>query len=336
MLKIGNSFVLLYQRKSLRLWLISPRMFKSLRNGLTQRNHWPKIVAIAKEGFNAPVSPHLLEKMRSTLPKKRKLQNVKYVMAVASGKGGVGKSTVAVNLAVATASCQKLRVGLLDADLYGPSVPLMMNLGKNGNEDFVSMTEDNTFFIPPMNYGVSCMSIGLFTKGKKSAVVWRGLMVAKALEQLIFQTKWGDLDILIIDMPPGTGDTQLTITQLIDLSGALIVSTPQDVALIDAQKGIQMFGEVKVPILGVVENMSGFICPHCHYSTPIFKTSTHTWLSENHPNIDLLAKIPLDPRICSGSDEGHPVVLSLPPDDRIRLEFEQLADNLLKRLPIRS
>ena len=307
-------------------------MFKFLKNGLARRNGWPQVDAITSKGFSAPVSPHLLEKMRSTLPRKRKLQNIKYVIAVASGKGGVGKSTVAVNLAVATATCQKLRVGLLDADLYGPSIPLMMNLGRIDREDLVSMTEDNAFFIPPMNYGVSCMSIGFFTRGKKSAVVWRGLMVAKALEQLIFQTKWGDLDILIIDMPPGTGDTQLTITQLIDLSGALIVSTPQDVALIDAQKGIQMFGEVNVPILGVVENMSGFRCPHCHHSTPIFKTSTYAWLDENYPNIDLLAKIPLDPSICSGSDEGHPVALSLPPDNQVRLEFEQLADSLMKRL----
>jgi ATP-binding protein involved in chromosome partitioning len=308
-------------------------MLKYLSNELRRYINQLMVYDVISRNNYSTISSHLAEKMRSTLPKKHKLPNIKYILTVASGKGGVGKSTVAVNLAVALATHKRLRVGLLDADLYGPSIPIMMNLTtKNKQETMVSLSEDHGYFIPPINYGVSCMSIGFFMQQEKDAIIWRGLMITKALEQLLFQTRWGDLDILVIDMPPGTGDTQLTVTQLIHLSGAVIVSTPQDVALIDAQKAVQMFQKVQVPILGIVENMSNFICPHCQHSTPIFKTNDASWLTNNNFNIPLLAKVPLDPQICVASDDGHPAVISLPLESPIRREFEHLAHQTIERL----
>jgi ATP-binding protein involved in chromosome partitioning len=307
-------------------------MFKSLINEL---GYCPLQLmtyhVISRKSHNI-ISPHLIEKMRSTLPKKRDLPNIKYILTVASGKGGVGKSTVAVNLAVALTAYMRLRVGLFDADFYGPSLPIMMNLKTKNKESIVSLSKDDEYFIPPVNYGVFCMSMGFFMQQEKDAIVWRGLMITKALEQLLFQTRWGDLDILVIDMPPGTGDTQLTVTQLVHLSGAIIVSTPQDVALVDAQKGIHMFQKVQVPILGLVENMNDFICPHCQHCTQIFKSDTAAWLVKNDINIPLLAKIPLDPKVCTASDDGQPVVISFPPDNFIRREFEHLAEQVMKRL----
>ncbi|XP_020256784.1 iron-sulfur protein NUBPL isoform X2 [Asparagus officinalis] len=193
------------------------------------------------------------------------ISGIKDIIAVASGKGGVGKSTTAVNLAVALANTSQLKVGLLDADIYGPSIPTMMKLHLHGKPE----VSEDLKMIPFENYGVRCMSIG-FLVDKDAPIVWRGPMVMSALEKLTRGVAWGNIDVLVVDMPPGTGDVQLSISQRLQLSGALIVSTPQDIALIDARRGASMFRKVEVPILGLVENMSCFQCPHCGEKSYIF------------------------------------------------------------------
>jgi len=226
------------------------------------------------------------------------LPKVKTKIAVASGKGGVGKSTVSVNLAVALAK-QGLKVGLLDSDIYGPSIPLMFGLTErpvfNGEK-----------LVPLEKYGVKLMSLG-FLITDESPVIWRGPLVMRALQQLMRDVDWGELDIILFDMPPGTGDAQLTLSQSITLDGAVIVTTPQDVALLDAVKGVQMFRKVNVPILGIVENMSYFVCKHCHERTDIFSAGGAKRESEKL-NIDLLGEIPLNVDIRIGGDEGVPLV----------------------------
>ncbi|CAJ0755214.1 9597_t:CDS:2 [Entrophospora sp. SA101] len=239
------------------------------------------------------------ERMKRGLPTKRKIANVKHVIAVASGKGGVGKSTTAVNLALAIASTFHYKVGILDADLFGPSIPKLMNLkGQPG------LTPDDKL-IPLVNYGVKAMSMG-FLADESSPIVWRGLMVT--LQQFLYQVHWDGLDLLVIDMPPGTGDTQLTITQQIELDGVVIISTPQDLALLDVRKAINMFKKVNVPILGTIQNMSMFICPNCNHKTHIFGNNGVVKLSKEL-NVEMLGEIPLDYEICDSSDKGNPVVL---------------------------
>jgi len=226
------------------------------------------------------------------------LPKVKTKIAVASGKGGVGKSTVSVNLAVALAK-QGLKVGLLDSDIYGPSIPLMFGLTErpvfNGEK-----------LVPLEKYGVKLMSLG-FLITDESPVIWRGPLVMRALQQLMSDVDWGELDIILFDMPPGTGDAQLTLSQSITLDGAVIVTTPQDVALLDAVKGVHMFRKVNVPILGIVENMSYFVCKHCHERTDVFSSGGAKRESEKL-NIDLLGEIPLNVDIRIGGDEGVPLV----------------------------
>ncbi|RMX46159.1 hypothetical protein pdam_00007832, partial [Pocillopora damicornis] len=195
---------------------------------------------------------HQKQQMARGLPKKRPVDGVKHVVVVASGKGGVGKSTTSVNLALGMlASKQSLRVGLLDADIYGPSIPKMMNL--RGQPE---LTKEN-MMKPLVNFGVPCMSMGFLVE-EGAPIVWRGLMVMSAVEKLIRQVAWGELDVLVIDMPPGTGDTQLSISQLIPISGAVIVTTPQDIALLDACRGTEMFRKVDVPVIGLIQNMSHY------------------------------------------------------------------------------
>ncbi|XP_042896041.1 iron-sulfur cluster transfer protein NUBPL isoform X2 [Parasteatoda tepidariorum] len=196
--------------------------------------------------------------------KKFPVAGVKDIITVASGKGGVGKSTTAVNLALAISINQKDKlVGLLDADVYGPSIPLMMNL--NGLPELTK----NNLMKPLINYGIKCMSMGFLVE-EKSPIVWRGPMVMSAIQKLFRQVSWGPLDYLIVDMPPGTGDTQISIAQTVPVSGAVIVTTPQDIALLDARKGAAMFQKVDIPVLGIVQNMSSFICPKCGEITHIF------------------------------------------------------------------
>ena len=227
------------------------------------------------------------------------LPGVKTIIAVASGKGGVGKSTTTVNLALALRD-QGLKVGLLDADIYGPSMPRM--LGITGEPS----SSDGTHLDPMEGHGIKCMSMGFLVE-EETPVIWRGPMAQTALVQMMRDVKWGDLDVLMIDMPPGTGDVQLTISQQVPLTGAVIVSTPQDIALLDARKGLNMFRQVDVPVLGIVENMSYFKCPHCGERTDVF---SHGGAKDEADllQMDFLGEIPLDITIRETSDSGHPIV----------------------------
>jgi len=225
------------------------------------------------------------------------------IVAVASGKGGVGKSTVAVNLALGLAALGR-RVGLLDADVYGPSLPRMMGLtGKPESRDGRTLE-------PKENFGVKVMSMG-FLVGEDTPMVWRGPMVVQALEQLFNQVNWGELDVLVCDLPPGTGDTQLTISQHVPLTGAVIVSTPQDIALIDARKGLNMFRKVDVPVFGIVENMTYFLCPSCGHRADIFGHGGARRTAGEF-GVDFLGEVPLHMAIRETSDGGTPIVATDP------------------------
>ncbi len=228
---------------------------------------------------------------------------VKSIVAVASGKGGVGKSTTAVNLALALASLG-LKVGILDADIYGPSQPRM--LGISGRPNSV----DGKTLLPMENYGVKCMSMG-FLVAEDTPMIWRGPMVQSALQQMLRDVAWGELDIMVVDMPPGTGDAQLTMAQQVPLSGAVIVSTPQDIALLDARKGLNMFRKVDVPVLGIIENMSLFICPNCGHESHIF---SHGGARREADKLGMtyLGELPLDIEIRETSDGGRPIAVSNP------------------------
>jgi len=231
------------------------------------------------------------------------LPRVKNVVAVASGKGGVGKSTTTVNLALALAA-EGAKVGILDADIYGPSQPMMMGItGRPESEDGKSM-------MPLANYGVEVMSIG-FLVDEDQAMIWRGPMATQALDQLLRQTNWGDLDYLLVDMPPGTGDIALTLSQRVPLTGAVIVTTPQDIALIDAKKGLTMFEKVGVPILGIVENMAVYCCPNCGHTEHIFGADGGKRMAEQF-KVDHLGSLPLNLSIRRQADEGCPTVVADP------------------------
>ncbi len=231
------------------------------------------------------------------------VDGVRHIIAVASGKGGVGKSTVAVNLALSLAR-QGLKVGLLDADIYGPSVPRLLDINRKPD------TADGKRIVPVEKYGIKAMSLGLIIR-EDEAAIWRGPMVQSALMQFLSQVNWAPLDILVLDMPPGTGDAQLTITQRVALAGAVIVSTPQDIALIDAKKAITMFQKVQVPILGIVENMSMFVCANCGHEHPIFGHGGAKATAQAL-GAPFLGEIPLVPRIRELSDLGTPVTVAEP------------------------
>ena len=234
------------------------------------------------------------------------LPNVKNIIAVASGKGGVGKSTTAVNLALALAA-EGASVGLLDADIYGPSQPMMM--GIEGRPESV----DGKNMEPMENFGIQVMSIG-FLVAQDEAMIWRGPMATQALEQLLRQTNWCDLDYLIVDMPPGTGDIQLTLSQRVPITGAVIVTTPQDIALLDAKKGIKMFEKVGVPILGIVENMAVHICSNCGHTEHIFGADGGKKMAADY-KMDYLGALPLDIQIRLQADNGRPTVVADPDGD---------------------
>ncbi|SME91422.1 ATP-binding protein involved in chromosome partitioning [Tistlia consotensis] len=228
---------------------------------------------------------------------------VKAIVAVASGKGGVGKSTTATNLALAL-STLKLKVGILDADIYGPSQPRMMGItGRPGSPDGKTLT-------PMENFGVKCMSMG-FLIAEDTPMIWRGPMVQSALSQMLRDVDWGELDVLVVDMPPGTGDAQLTMAQQVPLAGAVIVSTPQDIALLDARKGLNMFRKVDVPVFGIVENMSLYLCPNCGHEAHIFGHGGARKEAEKL-GMDFLGELPLDIEIRETSDSGRPIVVSHP------------------------
>ena len=243
------------------------------------------------------------------------LPGVRSIVAVASGKGGVGKSTVATNLAVALGQAG-LQTGLLDADIYGPNIPLLM--GVDGKPE---VRNDNRI-VPFFNHGVKMQSLGFFLTDS-TPVIWRGPMVMKAVQQLLQETDWGDLDVLVIDLPPGTGDVQLTLVQTVPLTGAVLVTTPQNLALLDVQKGAEMFRHVNAPLLGIVENMSFYLCPDCGKETEIFRRGGGQKESERL-GIPLLGRIPLESAVCDAGDAGVPVVVG-EPDGRAGQEFRQVA-----------
>ena len=252
------------------------------------------------------------------LPEVPLLEGVKAIIAVASGKGGVGKSTTTVNLASALRD-QGLKVGLLDADIYGPSMPRM--LGISGQPT----SNDGKLLDAKVGHGIKCMSMGFLVE-EDAPVIWRGPMVQSALGQMMRDVAWGELDLMLIDMPPGTGDAQLTISQQVPLTGAVIVSTPQDIALLDARKGLNMFRQVDVPVLGIVENMSYFKCPHCGEHTNIF---SHGGAKDEAKklDIDFLGEIPLDIEIRETSDGGHPII-DKNPDSPHAEAYRQIAQHV--------
>lgn len=256
-----------------------------------------------------------------------KINKIKNIIAIASGKGGVGKSTTSVNLAFALIA-EGAKVGLLDADIYGPSVPIML-----GNTQAKPASRDDKTIQPLEAHGLVASSIGYFVPAE-NATVWRGPMASKALQQLLNETDWPELDYLIVDMPPGTGDIQLTLAQNMPVSAAVIITTPQDLALADARKGIAMFDKVSVPVLGLIENMSYYLCPHCGHEDHIFAQGGGDKLASEH-KLPLLGQLPLNAKIRQHADEGNPLLLELP-DDPLSVAYKQLAIALSKQLYLNS
>lgn len=254
------------------------------------------------------------------------LKGVKNIIAVASGKGGVGKSTLSVNLALAL-SAEGARVGILDADIYGPSQPRMLGIsGKPQSKDGKTLE--------PMNsYHIQAMSIG-FLVDEESPMIWRGPMVTQALEQLLKDTQWDDLDYLVVDMPPGTGDIQLTLAQKVPVSGSVIVTTPQDIALLDARKAYKMFEKVEIPVLGVVENMSTHICSNCGHEEHIFGEGGGQTIAKDY-GTEFLGDVPLDRQIREGADGGRPSVVS-DPDGAVSQKYKAIARKTAARLAMRK
>ena len=256
----------------------------------------------------------------------KRIEGIKNIIAVASGKGGVGKSTTSANLALALAS-DGASVGILDADIYGPSQPRM--LGISGTPE----SKDGTTLEPMQNHNLKAMSIGFLVE-EDTPMIWRGPMVTQALEQLLKDTNWGELDYLIVDLPPGTGDTQLTLSQKIPVSGAVIVTTPQDIALLDARKGLAMFEKVEVPVLGVVENMSIHICSECGHAEHIFGQGGGERMSEEY-HVDFLGSLPLDISIREHADNGNPSLVS-DPDGKISDMYRDISRKMSARLAEKS
>lgn len=267
------------------------------------------------------------DRARQGLPKRIPIPGVKHVILVSSAKGGVGKSATTVNLALTIKKIYNDKsIGILDADVYGPSIPRMMNM-----EDEQPELNEKNLMIPVVNYGIKCMSMG-FLVSKDSAIVWRGLMVMQAIERLLRQVVWGPLDILLIDMPPGTGDTQLSISQNIPVSGAVIVTTPQKISLIDASKAILMYKKVNVSIFGVVQNMSYFKCGQCDKKHELYGSSEATELLCQKMDVNLLAKLPFDPQIMACNDEGSSITSSSIVDPVVMDIYDKLARDVVGQL----
>ncbi|KAI5452332.1 hypothetical protein NCC49_000894 [Naganishia albida] len=312
---------------------------RSLHTSISRQSHENPLGIPRREANPAPTMPR-----RGGPPKKSKIPGVKHVVAVASGKGGVGKSTIAANLALAISNLslssngaiRDPRVGLLDLDIFGPSVPKLMGL-ENAGEPLLS---ESSKLIPMNNHGIKTMSIGYLlppSANNDNPVVWRGLMVMKAVQQLLFDVDWrepaGDLDVLVIDMPPGTGDVQLSLGQLVIVDGAVIVSTPQDVALIDARKGVNMFRKINIPIIGAVLNQSHFTCSCCNTRHELFGSPASFNRIAEDMSLDVLGEIPLVPSVSSGGDQGVPVVAQNGKEgEEIRRVMERVAGNVWRTI----
>ncbi len=270
-------------------------MMKSLQTALTalleQKTQFTEITV----AIDWLVTKHKVQ------PGIKSIAGIKNIIAVASGKGGVGKSTTSINLALAL-SAEGARVGILDADIYGPSQPRMLGISAPPE------STDGKSMEPLLRHGLQTMSIG-FLIDEEQPMIWRGPMVTQALEQMLNDTNWRDLDYLVVDLPPGTGDTQLTLSQKVPVSGAVIVTTPQDIALLDAKKALKMFAKVNVPVLGIIENMSTHICSQCHHEEPIFGKGGAKKMAQQY-DVDLLGSLPLDIRIREDADHGNPTVIA--------------------------
>lgn len=275
-----------------------------------------------KLGVEAQVQVGWSIRSQSVQGQLQPIAGVRNVIAVASGKGGVGKSTVSVNLALALLA-EGARVGILDADIYGPSQPRMLGTSEKPR------SPDGKVMLPIEALGLQAMSIG-FLIDEDQPMIWRGPMATQGLMQLVFETRWQDLDYLIVDLPPGTGDIQLTLSQRIPVSGAVVVTTPQDIALIDARKGLQMFRKVEVPILGLVENMSFFCCPNCGHRSEIFGAGGGDRMSEQY-GVEVLGRIPLDGRIREQADGGRPTVAA-EPESQMSAIYRDIARRAAARL----
>jgi ATP-binding protein involved in chromosome partitioning len=278
--------------------------------------------AIAHAAVSVSSRVHAHEVQQGLTP----LPNVKNIIAIASGKGGVGKSTVAANLALAL-KAEGASVGVLDADIYGPSQPRM--LGLTGRPD----SKDGKRIEPKVNHGIQVMSIGFMIE-EDTAMIWRGPMVTQALQQLLGETNWSDLDYLIIDLPPGTGDIQLTLCQRVPVSGAIIVTTPQDIALLDAKKALKMFEKVNVPVLGIIENMATHVCSNCGFEEHIFGEGGGARMAAQY-GVPLIGSLPLDIRIREQADGGTPTVAAMPDSD-IAARYREIARNAAARLALRA
>ncbi len=280
------------------------------------------VTAVLTAQKSAAAAPPTATVKGAPAPGKPLVPGIKAIVAVASGKGGVGKSTTAVNIALALGA-KGLKVGMLDADIYGPSQPRMMGISGR------PISPDGRILIPLENYGVKCMSMG-FLVPEDTPMIWRGPMVMGALEQMLRDVKWGELDVLIADMPPGTGDAQLTMSQRVPLAGAIIVSTPQDIALLDARKGLNMFRKVDVPVLGIIENMSYYVCPNCGHRAEIFAHGGARREAERL-GAEFLGEIPLDIAIRETSDSGRPIVVSQPESPHAAA-YRKIADRIWEKL----
>jgi ATP-binding protein involved in chromosome partitioning len=254
------------------------------------------------------------------------IPGIKQIVAVTSGKGGVGKTTVSVNLAIALTQLGA-KVGILDADITGPNTPLML-----GVDDYQPVAKDNRI-LPAENFGVKCISMAFFV-AKDTPVIWRGPMLDKAIRQFLKDVEWGELDYLLVDMPPGTGDAQLSMCQASNLAGGVIVTTPQDVALLDGRKGLAMFQQMGVPVLGFIENMSYFACPHCHERSDIFSHGGGQALAKE-VGVPFLGEIPLEMKVRVGGDAGKPITAAHP-DDPVSQAFRQVAQQLAAQISIKT
>ncbi len=291
-------------------------VIESVREQVTRRLLALPGVAAASANVSSKVVSHAVQRGVKLVP------GVKNIIAVASGKGGVGKSTTAVNLALALAA-EGATVGVLDADIYGPSQPLMLGItGRPSSSDGKSME-------PMEGHGLQAMSVGFLIEAD-TPMVWRGPMVTQALEQLLTETRWHDLDYLVVDLPPGTGDIQLTLAQKVPVTGAVIVTTPQDIALIDARKGLKMFEKVGIPILGVVENMAIHICSQCGHAEHIFGTGGGEKMCRDF-GVEFLGSLPLDIRIREQADSGKPTVVS-DPDGPVAGIYRDIARKVAARI----